>query len=174
MKPQLIYAQTARGKQEMHGETHTLDARHRRFLGLLDGRRSIAELKTVARPSEIDATLGLLLEQGYIEKVGEVEASRSSFATDEQEQALPDPFAEAAMTPEMFVQIRRRALRDLRQRAGATADPVVTQIENCIDACETPAALRIALREAEALLAKAIGDVAAREFLQSVGRNLVA
>ncbi len=167
MKPQYIYGKTAKGEDEMRGGTDALDPRYRRFLSLVDGRRSIAELKTVSRPSEIDETLSVLLEQAYIEKVGEAEAGRSGFVLEGE---TDDPFAEAALTPEMFAQIKRRAVRDLRQRAATLVDPVVAQIE----ACETPEALRIALRAAGSLLAQSIGAQDAREFLQGVGRNLVA
>jgi len=167
MKPQYIYGKTARGEDEMRGDTHALNPRYRRFLSLVDGRRSIAELKTVSRPTEIDETLSVLLEQAYIEKVGEAEAGRSSFGMEDE---TGDPFAEAALTPEMFAQIKRRAVRDLRQRTETLVDPVVAQIE----ACETPETLRIALRAAGSLLAQSIGAQEAREFLQGVGRNLVA
>lgn len=169
MKPQYIYGKTAKGEDAMRGDTHALDQRYLRFLSLVDGRRSIAELKTVSRPSEIDETLGVLLKEAYIEKVGEADPSRTGFGIDEMGEA-GDPFAEAALTPEMFAQIKRRAVRDLRLRASVMVDPVAAQIE----ACETPEALRIALRAAGSLLADSIGADDAREFLQGVGRNLVA
>lgn len=171
MKPQYIFGKTTKGEDAMRGDTNVLDQRFLRFLGLVDGRRSIAELKTVSRPSEIDETLSVLLEQAYIEKVGEADPSRTGFGIeDEGEGEVGDPFAEAALTPEMFAQIKRRAVRDLRLRAATLVDPVAAQIE----ACETPEALRIALRAAGSLLSVSIGAKDAREFLQGVGRNLVA
>lgn len=173
MKPQYIYGKTAKGEKAMRGDTHTLDQRYLRFLSLVDGRRSIAELKTVSRPSEIDETLGVLLKEAYIEKVGEADPSRIGFGVGEgigETGEADDPFAEAALTPEMFAQIKRRAIRDLRLRASRLVDPVADQIE----ACETPEALRVALRAAGSLLSESIGAEDAREFLQGVGRNLVA
>ena len=163
MNPLSIFSRTAKGEQEVQGSAELLERRFRRFLALVDGERSVAELRTVSRPSELDEVLNVLLEGGYIELSG---AGTPGIGAAEDD----DPFAAAALTPQMFGRIKARAAEDLGKRAGAAADPVI----NRILACDTPVALRVALRDAGAMLGDTLGADAAREFLQGVGRNLIA
>lgn len=161
----IIYGRTEAGEAVLAGKGAPLDARLRRFLGLVDGKRAVAELETVSRPSELHEILGILQNAGYIAKVGENRLAMSGV-----EMAQSDPFAAAAMTPQMFARLKYRAVTDLEKRIGAAAKPVCARI----DAAATPAELRRALRECGAELNSLLGESAAQEFLQGIGRNLVA
>lgn len=165
MKRQFIYARTTAGQQALERGAAGPEPRHRRFLALVDGQRTIGELQTVSRPDELIRTLEDLLGFGLIEKVGE-----KRFLMPGVEVSDTDPFAAAAMTPEMFVRIKRRAISDLDKRVGSAGAAVAQRL----DACVTPAELRNALRAAEPDLAPLMGEGAALEFLQGIGRNLVA
>lgn len=164
MKQHFIYARTAAGDQALNAGAQ-LEPRHRRFLGLVDGRRAIAELGTVSRPDELVPTLQWLKDAGYIEKVGENRMVMSGIEED-----ASDPFAAAAMTPQMFERLKRRAVADLAQRIGPASEEVGRRIE----AAATPAQLRQALRASGNELAALMGAAPAQEFLQALGRNLVA
>ena len=165
MKQHFIFGRTEAGESALSGASGTLEARLRRFLLLVDGKRCIAELETVARPSELIATLEELVDAGLVCKVGENGMVMSGVG-----EAESDPFAAAAMTPDMFARLKRRAIADLDQRYG----PAAASIAQRINASSTPADLRVALRASGADLIAVMGAGAAQEFLQGLGRNLVA
>jgi len=164
MKQHFIFARTAAGEQALAGTT-PLEPRNRRFLGLVDGRRAVAELATVSRPDELLPTLQALLDAGFIEKIDENRMVMSGI-----EEETSDPFAAAAMTPQMFERLKRRAVADLTQRIGPAGEAVGQRIQGAT----TPAELRQALRASGDELAALMGVAPAQEFLQALGRNLVA
>jgi len=126
----------------------------------------LAELDTVARPGELYPIISMFCDRGYIEQRPAVEQVGWKFQRGDDN----DPFASAALTPDMFVQIRNRAIRILREKLGSAAGPAIEAFE----ACATPVELRVALRAWGDPLAALMGRDAARAFTQSIGRNLVA
>jgi len=165
MERHFIFGRTAAGEAALAGTGAPLAPGHRRFLAMIDGRRTVGELQTVARPAELPPIIADLLAAGQIEKVGE-----KRFLMPGVDVSDSDPFAAAAMTPEMFGRMKRRAIADLEKRVGAAGAAVARDL----DACVTPAELRQALRAAEPALAPLMGESAAHEFLLGIGRNLVA
>lgn len=166
LQPHFIFVRTEAGDRELDIPTDELPGQSRRFLALIDGRRMLAELDTVARPGELYPIISMLSARGYIEQRPEVEQVGWKFQRGDDN----DPFAAAALTPEMFVQIRNRAIRILHEKLGDAAAPVIT----ALGACSTPVELRVALRAWGDPLAALMGREAARAFTQSIGRNLVA
>lgn len=71
----VVFAKTARGHDEMAERRGGLSPRVRRVLILVDGKRSVAQLRELALADDLSHTLGRLEEQGYIEPVKVQDAS---------------------------------------------------------------------------------------------------
>jgi hypothetical protein len=163
MDNHFIFAKTSKSDADLAPEDVS---RYRRFLALVDGKRTVEELAQVARPDEITATIAWLLANGYIEKVGEAQSDKGLTTT------AQDPFAAAALTEDMFSEFKRRAILQLTARFGAAADNAADRIEQA----NTPEELRSALRDAEGMIAgpAAPGEAAeVRELFMRIGRNFV-
>lgn len=166
MQNHFVYAKSAKGRDSVATHPHRLAARYRRFLALVDGQRSVAELETVARPHEMAETLSYLIANGFIEKIGERGQPEGLGQTQD------DPFLAAALTPDMYDEFKRRAMVELEEKFG---NPAATAVRR-IGTARTPAELRAALREAEAMLThqkSGLDPNAVRSAFQRIGRNFV-
>ena len=65
----VVFAKTPKGQEEMASRTGGLSPRVRRILILIDGQRSIDDLRDMVKADDLQHTLGLLEESGYIEMV---------------------------------------------------------------------------------------------------------
>ncbi len=165
MNHHFIYAKTGKADDSVAIHPHRLAARYRRFLALLDGKRSVAELATVSRPEEIQETIDYLVENGFIEKVGEQTNHDVLGSSD-------DPFLSASLTPDMFEEFKRRAVSQLEKSFGAVANTAAQRIA----AAQTPAALRAALRDAEDMVASPQNSVSpdeVRALFKRIGANFI-
>jgi hypothetical protein len=165
MENHFIFARSEKTDSELVGSEADC-ARFRRFLALVDGKRTVEELSQVSRPDELTNTLLWLEEKGFIVKVGEA-SSDHGLTTPAQ-----DPFAAAALTEDMFDEFKRRAVLQLKARFGAAADNAAERILQA----HTPEELRSALRDAEGMIAgpAAPGEAAeVRELFLRIGRNFV-
>lgn len=63
----VVFAKTALGLDEINRRGGGLTPRQRRVLILIDGRRSVAELRELVQSDDLQHTLGLLEETGYVE-----------------------------------------------------------------------------------------------------------
>lgn len=63
----VVFAKTAKGQQEMTSRSGGLTPRVRRVLILIDGSRTIDDLRTMVAADDLTHTLGVLEEEGYIE-----------------------------------------------------------------------------------------------------------
>lgn len=66
----VIFAKTPRGQDELTSKTGGLTPRQRRVLIFVDGKRSVEELRGMLQSDDLQHTLGLLEEAGYIELAG--------------------------------------------------------------------------------------------------------
>lgn len=66
----VIFAKTERGHAEIASRAGGLSPRVRRVLIFVDGKRSVAELREMLQYDDLQHTLGLLEEDGYIEMSG--------------------------------------------------------------------------------------------------------
>lgn len=66
----VIFAKTERGYTEIVQRSGALSPRVRRVLIFVDGRRSVSELRDMLHYDDLQHTLGLLEEEGYIEMIG--------------------------------------------------------------------------------------------------------
>lgn len=157
----LIFHKTERGQTEVAQPGGGLSPKFRRCLILIDGAKSVAELAPLFRPGEISAILQELLAAGYVALEGDAVPAGAA-AEPRSEEPLPK------VDPATFVEIRRRAIREVSDRLGPTGDPLAIKIERCT----TPEELRAALRDAERILASFLGADYAKTFAKKIGKDL--
>lgn len=63
----VVFAKTARGQEEITAKSGGLTPRQRRVLIFIDGKRSVDELREMLQSDDLQHTLGLLEEAGFIE-----------------------------------------------------------------------------------------------------------
>jgi hypothetical protein len=71
----VVFAKTARGQDELVRRSEGLSARVRRVLILIDGSRTVEDVRELVSADDLTHTLGVLEEQGYIELKGVANAS---------------------------------------------------------------------------------------------------
>lgn len=76
----VVFAKTAKGHEEIAGKAGGLTPRQRRVLIFVDGRRTVDELRGMLQSDDLQHTLGMLEEEGYIE-VAVVSDDSGAFAT---------------------------------------------------------------------------------------------
>lgn len=62
----VIFAKTAKGQEEVATKSGGLTPRQRRVLIMVDGKRSVDELREMLQADDLQHTLGLLEEDGHI------------------------------------------------------------------------------------------------------------
>jgi hypothetical protein len=157
----LVFHKTQAGANEIATPVHALPPKLRRALIMVDGAKSVAELSAMFRPGEAAAILLELQAKGLVSLSGG-EAAKAAEAP-----AAPD--SAAGLPRERFEEIRREAMREISHRLGPNGDALALKIERCA----TPQELRVALREAEKILASFLGAEYGRTFAQKVGRDLL-
>lgn len=70
-----IFAKTKKGQEEITRRGGDLSARVRRVLIIIDGERTVEDLRGLVAADDLTHTLGVLEEEGYIELVAKREAS---------------------------------------------------------------------------------------------------
>lgn len=157
----LVFHKTQAGANEIATPVHALPPKLRRALIMVDGTKSVAELSALFRPGE---AAPILLE---LQAKGLVSLSGGEVAKAAESAPMPDPVA--GLPRERFEEIRREAMREISHRLGPNGDALALKIERCA----TPQELRVALREAEKILASFLGAEYGRTFAQKVGRDLL-
>ena len=71
----VVFAKTPKGHEELTARTGGLTPRQRRVLIMVDGKRSVDELREMLQTDDLQHTLGLLEESGFIEIGGVLDAS---------------------------------------------------------------------------------------------------
>lgn len=66
----VIFSKTAKGHEEVTNKTGGLTPRQRRVLIFIDGKRTIDELRGMLQSDDLQHTLGMLEEDGFIELAG--------------------------------------------------------------------------------------------------------
>ena len=62
----VAFAKTPKGQAEITGKTGGLTPRQRRVLIMIDGKRTVDELRDMLQSDDLQHTLGMLEEDGYI------------------------------------------------------------------------------------------------------------
>jgi hypothetical protein len=160
----LVFQKSEAGAREMAAPAHGLSPKLRRALILVDGTKSVAQLAHLFRAGEVDAILLELQAKGLVLLPG---GAIASAAPEPSPGAAQSPAA--AVTPEQFDEVRRRAMREVSDRLGPNGDTLALKIERCA----TPEQLRAALREAETIMASFLGAEYGRNFARKIGRDLL-
>lgn len=151
----IIFRKTAKGISEIETRANRLPPRLRSTLILVDGKRDSADLKLLIS-QQAEETLQALLDQGFIEAVGETVRAAPPAAP---LVAAAPAAAYAVATPD-FVLLRRDAVRALNDALGPAAESLAIRMEKSRDLAE----LRLMLGQATKLVAGARGQAAAEAF----------
>lgn len=157
----LVFHKTEAGAREVGAPGLGLAPKLRRALILVDGSKSVTDLAPMFRPGEVEAILAELQSRGLVSLEGGAVAPVTA--------SEPGSAPAAAVSAEQFEEIRKAAVREISHRLGPNGDALALKV----DRCRTPEELRIALREAEKILASFLGAEYGRAFAQKVGRGLL-
>lgn len=127
-----LYRKTSAGQAEVSSKAHALPPRARSLLIMIDGKRSLTDLRAMLGPA-VDESIALL------EREGLVEALRDAPAPPPAPPAAPPPPA----APDL-AQIRRESARAVTDALGPMGDGVALRIEKAKNFDELRAALRLA------------------------------
>lgn len=76
----VVFTKTAKGQAEIGARSGGLTPRQRRVLIFIDGERSVEALREMVQSDDLQHTLGMLEEDGYIELAGVTDAGGDSVA----------------------------------------------------------------------------------------------
>ncbi|MBK9133652.1 MAG: hypothetical protein IPM15_04675 [Betaproteobacteria bacterium] len=147
------YCKTSKGVTEIETRAFRLPPRLRSTLILLDGRRTLDELRTLVSQG-LDENLQLLLEGGFIEAIATVEPRPAPRATAAPRPSAPEPAGAD------FLAVRREIVRLLNDQLGPVAESVAIKMERAANAAE----LRPLLNHAAQLIYQVRGASAAQAF----------
>ena len=77
-----IFVKTQKGVEEIGKRTSDMSLRVRRILILVDGKRTAEDIRELAPADDLNQTLGLLEESGYIEPIRQPEAAAPASEVD--------------------------------------------------------------------------------------------
>lgn len=160
----LVFHKTDAGAREMATPGLGLSPKLRRALILIDGVKAVARLAPLFRPGEVETILAELQHKGLVTLAG---GTLAPVFPESPEEARKAPRGE--VSKENFEAIRQRAMREISHRLGPNGDALAIRVERC----KTPEELRVALREAETILASFLGAEYGRSFAKKIGRDLL-
>jgi hypothetical protein len=130
--PATLYRKTAAGQAEVGSKAHALPPRARSLLIMVDGKRSLSDLRAMLGPA-VDESIALLQREGLVEALAS---------------AVPQPVpAPAAAVVVDLDRLRREApppAHAVTDALGPMADAVALRIERAKDADQLRSALRLA------------------------------
>lgn len=148
------YCKTSKGVTEIETRAFRLTPRLRSTLILLDGRRTLDELRGLIAQG-LDESLQALLDGGFIEPL----------AVPEPVRPVPRPTAAPRPPPPEppgadFLAARREVVRTINEQLGPVAETVAIKMERAMNAAE----LRPLLATAAQLIFQVRGPQAAQAF----------
>lgn len=149
----LTYRKTAKGLSEIETRAHRLPPRLRSALIVVDGKRSLAELRPLIQQPE--ETLAALAEQGFIEAVREAAPAPPPPA--------PAP-APAGGSGSDFEQTRRAAVRALNDLLGPAAESIAIKMEKSRSLAELLPLLSQATQAVAAMRGRSSAEAFAKRF----------
>lgn len=165
---QTVFHKSQKGAEEIASRAHGLSARLRRCLILIDGKRTLSDLKTVLSSDDVDQMLVELLEADLIEGNAPpavvIPVLMPSFAEDTEPpsefDSLPTltPSAPAVRRPLSLQERRHRGVRIVQDVLGPMAEDIAVKIERCQDDLALNAALEKAYGYIKELSSKAAAE----------------
>lgn len=116
--PRFVYARTPQGEAVLQDASHALSVQGRRLLGLIDGRRTLAQLPLNVRPDELPMRLEELLMQGLIALSGIRE---------------PAPAAAAEGHDPRLEDFKRRIAGAVERELGAAGSVLEARLQDCVN-----------------------------------------
>lgn len=148
------YRKTPKGLAEVETRAHRLTPRVRNTLILLDGVRTLDELRAMVNQG-LDENIQLLLDGEFIEPTLAPERPRAAVRSE------PAPSASVAEAPGRdFLAVRREVVRVVNEQLGPVAESVAIKMERARSAAE----LRPLLATAAQLIRTVRGGPAAQAF----------
>ena len=162
-----IYFKTSQGRLEVTARSGTLDARQRRLLIMVDGKKTVNELGAFVRVGELAAALEHLLAYGLIES-GLQEVDLLLPVAPGFSAASPGEVPRPATSLEDFAKVRDDASRYVASHLGTSGAPIC----EAIDRCKSPEELRRLLRGVEVFVGDRLDATTAHELATDFGKLL--
>lgn len=148
------YGKTTQGITEIETRTFRLSPRLRNTLILLDGKRTLDELRALVGP-RLEENVQALLDGGFIDAVELPEPQRPALPAASTVRAAPP-----ATTSADFLAVRREVVRTVNEQLGPVAETVAIRMERATSAAD----LRPLLVAAAQLIHTVRGAQAAQAF----------
>jgi hypothetical protein len=164
-----VYIKTPKGVAEIAARGAQLAMTTRRVLIMIDGKRTVDEVSVLVRPGEIGGIMAQLEGGGFIQRAGgsldvpTVNGRDADFGVGSGPNTGGFDDRDAMTLDEA----KRRAVRELTDRLGPGAEAVALRIEGC----RTVEEFRSRVREAERVVAAALGANAAQDYLRVLRRR---
>lgn len=151
------YGKTTQGVTEIETRAFRLPPRLRSTLILLDGKRTLDELRALVGPG-LEENVQVLLDGGFIDAVELPEPQRPALPAAAAASAARA--APPATTSADFLAVRREAVRSVNEQLGPVAETVAIRMERATSAAD----LRPLLVTAAQLIQTVRGAQAAQAF----------
>ena len=140
----IIFAKTTKGHAEIESRSGALRPRVRRVLIFVDGKRPVEELRNMLHYDDLQHTLGLLEEDGFIEMVGISGAGGSPLPPDAAPPSGVFRLHPPGDDPLRLQQARNFMLNTLNAFVGALG---TSSLQDRIAAARNPAEMRLLFDE---------------------------
>ena len=129
------FSKTAKGSDEITKRTFGLNPRIRQLLILIDGKRGEAELTKMLPSLDVNGTLQLLLDEGFVDVMASAQvaklANQPSQTNSVNVQVGSQSALDNGLETETAQQRGRRIARLLTQTLGPNADDLALRVERC-------------------------------------------
>jgi hypothetical protein len=159
----VAFRKTAKGQAEVETRAHRLSPRLRALLIMVDGKRDLAALSTVAPPSA-QAALDELWAQGFVEPVAAAAAPTAPVPSPAVAAGVAGPTRSASTPAAGLDTLRRDAVRALNEAAGPAAEALAVRMEKARGAEELRPLIALAARTVANLRGRAAGEAYAERF----------
>jgi hypothetical protein len=166
--PGTIYVKTDKGRAEVAERGAIINPLQRRVLILVDGKKMANDLGAFVRVGELDGVLTMLLQQELIASTRDPAPLLAPVApgfSAASAAAVPRP----ATSPAEFQKVRQQASDFVKERLGASGEPICV----AIDRCDSPEALRKLLRGVEIFVGQRLSAETAQAFARHFGALLL-
>ncbi|HOY02511.1 hypothetical protein [Zoogloea sp.] len=137
----VIFAKTRKGHEEIETRSGGLSPRVRRVLIFVDGKRSVEDLRGMLQYDDLQHTLGMLEEDGFIEMIGPAGSATASIPVAPVSQPSLTAFRlhPPGDDPVRLQQARNFMLNTLNAFVGALG---TSSLQDRVEAARSPAELR--------------------------------
>lgn len=169
MDGSFVYSKTPKGVAEIAARSAQIAMNARRVLIMIDGKRTIDEVSVLVRPGEINSIIAQLESGGFIQRASGSLDVPTVNGRDTEFGVVSGPNTGGLDERDGMTldEAKRRAVRELTDRLGPDAETIALRIEGC----RTIEEFRSRVREAERIVAGALGANAAQDYLRALRRR---